>query len=86
MGYVWRAIEKELLKYLDFLKEIEDGLYDSEYNLREGLLRERVKSNPRWKFISGERTVEPFVFTSSDRQIHEKGALTPRLGQHDLSC
>ncbi len=55
---VWHDIEKGLRNYIPFLEEIEDGLYDSDYRLREDVLIERVKKDPRWTFQEGNRTLE----------------------------
>ncbi|MGO9569091.1 MAG: B12-binding domain-containing radical SAM protein [Desulfomonilaceae bacterium] len=55
---VWHGIEKGLRDYIPFLEELEDGLYDSDYRLREDVLVERVKKDPRWTFREGHRTLE----------------------------
>jgi anaerobic magnesium-protoporphyrin IX monomethyl ester cyclase len=55
---VWHGIEKGLRDYIPFLEELEDGLYDSDYRLREDVLIERVKKDPRWTFQAGNQTLE----------------------------
>ncbi len=55
---VWHDIEKGLREYIPFLEELEDGLYDSDYRLREDVLIERVKKDPRWTFQAGNQTRE----------------------------
>jgi len=56
--WIWNDIEKGLLDYIPFLEELEDGLYDSDYRLREDVLIERVKKDSRWTFQLGNRTRE----------------------------
>jgi radical SAM superfamily enzyme YgiQ (UPF0313 family) len=51
-------IAKEFLNYIPFLEEVEDGLYDAADRLREDVLIERVRKDPRWTFQDGNRALE----------------------------
>jgi anaerobic magnesium-protoporphyrin IX monomethyl ester cyclase len=55
--YLWRAIEPGAQAYVGFLEEIEDGLYDGDGRLREDVLVERVRKDPRWTFQAGNHAI-----------------------------
>jgi hypothetical protein len=50
-------MEKPLREHVSFLETLEEGLYDSGGRLRESLLIERVRGNPRWTFQAGNRAI-----------------------------
>lgn len=56
--YMWSVIRKGPMEYVEFLKEIEDGLYDSDGHLREDALAARVQQDSRWTFQAGNRAIE----------------------------
>lgn len=58
LRYLWKSIEKVIWEYIPFLRELEDGLYDSNEILLEDLLAERVHNDPRWTFQAGKQTIE----------------------------
>jgi len=77
LRYLWHFIEKEIEAYIPFLEEIEDGLYDSNGNLCEELLIQRVKKNPRWTFLYGNQTIQALGLTPPE---------FPFLEKHDIIC
>jgi hypothetical protein len=58
--YLWEPIAKGLTEHVSFLKGLEDGLYDSDDRLKEDVLIERVKKDPKWTFQAGNRTRKSF--------------------------
>ncbi len=62
--YLWKAMEKGLRNYIPFLEELEDGLYGPDHRLRDAVLLERVRKDPRWTFQDGIQTVEALGLSS----------------------
>jgi radical SAM superfamily enzyme YgiQ (UPF0313 family) len=56
--YMWWVIEKGLREYIPILEELEEGLYDSNDELREDLLVKRVREDGWWTFKEGNRSLE----------------------------
>ncbi len=75
--YQWRSIEKGTRAYMPFLEELEAGLYDPEGDLREDLLVQRVKKDPRWTIQVGSCTIEDF--RSSPLKL-------PIPGKRNITC
>jgi radical SAM superfamily enzyme YgiQ (UPF0313 family) len=76
LRYLWHSIEKEVWDYIPFLEELEDGLYDPEWNLREEILIERVKKDPKWTFQAGNRTIKALGLFPPVLPTHGKGNIT----------
>ena len=72
LRYQWESIEKEVRRYVSFLQELEDGLYDSDGYLCEDLLVERVRKNPRWTFQAGKQTSEALELSPLELPIPGK--------------
>jgi hypothetical protein len=82
--YQWGNIEKGVREYIPFLEELEDGLYDSDGHLCEGLLVQRVKKDPRWTFQAGNQTIKTLGILPLELPIPGKGNITcvrKELGQ-----
>jgi len=82
-GWVWRDIEPGPRAYVAFLEELEDGLYDAEDRLREDVLIERVRRDPRWAFQAGNRAVETVGVSPLELPLAGKRNITclpPNLG------
>ncbi len=56
--YLWNPIEKGLREHVSFLEELEDGLYDADNRLKEEVLIERVRKDPKWTFQAGNKARE----------------------------
>src|SRR6185312_7872110 len=56
--YMWWLIEKGLRKYIPFLEELEQGLYDASDHLQEDRLIKRVQKDGWWTFKEGNRTIQ----------------------------
>ena len=70
IGFVWRGVEKELRNHVTFLETVEDGLYDSDDCLREDLLVERVRRDPRWIFQAGTRSLQTLGVLPDEAPVH----------------
>jgi radical SAM superfamily enzyme YgiQ (UPF0313 family) len=80
--YSWRRIEAGPLEYVDFLRELEDGLYEPDGRLREDALIARVRKDPRWTFQAGNRMVEGLGLSPLELPVPEDNNITcvpPRL-------
>ena len=78
-----RDIEPGPRAYVAFLEELEDGLYDAEDRLREDVLIERVRRDPRWAFQAGNRAVETVGVSPLELPLAGKRNITclpPNLG------
>jgi len=85
LRYLWHSIEKEIWEYIPFLEELEDGLYDSRDNLREDLLAQRVRENPRWTLQAGKQTIESLGLLQPELPFPEKrniSCLSVELDSH----
>jgi len=81
--YAWRRIEKGPREYVEFLKDVEDGLYDGDGRLREQALIERVRKDPRWTFQAGNRMVEGLGLSPLQLPVARENNITcvpPQLG------
>lgn len=88
LRYQWWEIEKEVQKYIPFLEEREDGLYDSEGRLREDLLVQRVQKDPSWTFQAGNRTIKALGLSSLELPIPGKRNITcvpPKIGRRSAN-
>ena len=74
--YQWQDIERGVRKFIPFLEELEDGLYDSEGRLCEDLLVQRVQKDPRWTFQAGNRTIEGLGLSPLELPIAGKRNIT----------
>lgn len=75
--YMWSIIEREPLKFIPFLEEIEDGLYDPNGHLREDLLIKRVQKDPRWTFREGNRAIKTLGLSPLE---------LPIPGERNITC
>jgi radical SAM superfamily enzyme YgiQ (UPF0313 family) len=83
LRYQWKNIEKEVRRYLSFLQELEDGLYDSDGHLCEDLLVQRVSKNPRWTFQASKQTTEPLERSRLELPISGKQNITCLAAQNN---
>ena len=66
LKYQWKTIERIVLEYIPFLEDLERGLYDPDGNLRQDLLVERVRKNPKWTFQAGNQAMASLGVTPPD--------------------
>ena len=76
LKYLWHDIEKGVRKYIPFLEELEDGLYDSKGKLCEELLIQRVQKNPQWTLQAANRTVASLGLKPPELPVLGKGNIT----------
>src|SRR5271157_623473 len=74
--YMWAVIEKGLLEYIPFLEELEQGLYDSQENLRQDILVKRVRDDGWWVFKDGNRSLETLGIFPLELPIAVKNNIT----------
>jgi radical SAM superfamily enzyme YgiQ (UPF0313 family) len=81
---VWPPVEKPMMEYVPFLEKLEEGLYDSEDNLRQDLLIERVRKDPQWTFQAGNHTVEAMGLSRLELPTVAKESVPQLCPQFDL--
>ena len=82
--WIWHDIEKGVREYIPFLEEIEHGLYDTQGQLLEGRLIERVQANPQWTFQHANRTIGQLGISPLELPIPQERNITcvpPKGGQ-----
>jgi hypothetical protein len=65
------------LKYISFLEELEDGLYDADGHLCEDLLIQRVQKNHSWTFQAGNQTIKALGLSPLE---------LPIAGERNIGC
>jgi radical SAM superfamily enzyme YgiQ (UPF0313 family) len=67
--YSWQKVRAGIVKFIPFLHEREQGLYDDDGRLREEALIAQVTKDPRWSFREGNRTIRALGLTPLELPI-----------------
>jgi anaerobic magnesium-protoporphyrin IX monomethyl ester cyclase len=85
--FLWHEIERAIVAdHIPFLEAIEGGLYDSGGRLREDLLAERVRRDPRWTFQEGNRAIRSLGLSPLELPIPRERNITCMPAKSSSGC
>jgi hypothetical protein len=74
--YSWQDVRQNMVNFIPFLEEREEGVYDDDGRLLEDALIARVEKDSRWTFHEGNRTVEALGLTPLEMPVPRSRNIT----------